>query len=674
MPRPHLRGKLLGIMLLTTLVALVTALGAMIAYDLQAYHRGWVNDVNAQAELLGRTTAPALNFDDARAAQENLGLLHYQPKVRAAAIYNARGAVFASYVANGEHLAFPALPVAEGEITVGTDLVVFRRIVDKGQILGTVYLRTDYELYAHLRGYVSIALTVAVAAMLVAWLMSLWLQRIVTQPILLIGETAREVVAQRDYSRRVEKRSEDELGALADAFNAMMAEIERRTDALEASNRDKAGEVEERRLAQNQVMRLNEELESRVSERTVELERSNQDLALASAAAEEANRAKSKFLSNMSHELRTPLNAILGFGQLLDQNNGSGMTPEKHHAFVDHIVQAGHHLLALINDILNFAQIEAGQLSLSLEPVPLDDVLDECGTMMEPIATKRDVHLLMPSSAKLIVQADRTRLRQVLLNLLSNAIKYNHEHGSVFVHCRRIETDRVRVTVQDTGIGLNPEQLSALFQPFNRLGQEAGIHEGTGIGLVVTKHLVELMGGQMGVTSEKGTGSAFWIEMRASAVGENALTPSDAILLATTEVPGSANPMEPTACTVLCVDDNPASVRLIQEALASRKDVRLLVAGNGKLGVSMARQYMPDVILMDNNMPLMTGVAAQALLSKDPATAHIPIIATSANAMREAIENALAAGFFHYLTKPIQLDELMTVMDCAIETGRQRRR
>ncbi|HEY4081888.1 MAG TPA: ATP-binding protein [Burkholderiaceae bacterium] len=402
--------------------------------------------------------------------------------------------------------------------------------------------------------------------------------------------------------------------------------------------------------------------------------RAEEELRRAKDAAEEASRSKSQFLANMSHELRTPLNAILGFGQLLDQNNGSGMTPEKHHAFVDHIVQAGHHLLALINDILNFAQIEAGQLSLSLEPVPLDDVLDECGTMMEPIATKRDVHLLMPSSAKLIVQADRTRLRQVLLNLLSNAIKYNHEHGSVFVHCRRIETDRVRVTVQDTGIGLNPEQLSALFQPFNRLGQEAGIHEGTGIGLVVTKHLVELMGGQMGVTSEKGTGSAFWIEMRASAVGENALTPSDAILLATTEVPGSANPMEPTACTVLCVDDNPASVRLIQEALASRKDVRLLVAGNGKLGVSMARQYMPDVILMDNNMPLMTGVAAQALLSKDPATAHIPIIATSANAMREAIENALAAGFFHYLTKPIQLDELMTVMDCAIETGRQRRR
>ena len=669
-PFSNLRSKLLGIMLLTTLVALVTALGAMIAYDLHAYHLGWVNDVNAQAELLGHTTAPALNFDDAQAARENLALLHYQPKIRAAAIYNGQGAIFASYVAAGEHSPLPIVPGAEGDSTEGKDLLIFRRIVDKGQIVGTVYLRTDYELYAHLRGYASIALAVAGAAMVVAWLMSMWLQKIVTQPILLIGETAREVVAQRDYSRRVEKRSADELGALADAFNTMMAEVERRTDALEASNRDKAREVEERRLAQNQVMELNEQLESRVSERTAELERSNQDLALASAAADEANRAKSKFLSNMSHELRTPLNAILGFGQLLDQNNGSGMTPEKHHAFVDHIVQAGHHLLALINDILNFAQIEAGQLSLSLEPVALDDVLDECATMMEPIATKRDVDLQMPKSVRLVVQADRTRLRQVLLNLLSNAIKYNREHGSVVVHCQVVDSGQVRVTVQDTGIGLSPEQLAALFQPFNRLGQEAGTQEGTGIGLVVTKHLVELMGGQMGVTSEKGTGSAFWIEMRTSAsAGADVVIASEAITAAEVGAPVYGS----TVCTVLCVDDNPASVRLIQEALASRKDLRLLIASDGKLGVSMARQYKPDVILMDNNMPHMTGLAAQALLSKDPTTAHIPVIATSANAMREAIESALGAGFFHYLTKPIQLDELNAVLDHALRASRQRR-
>jgi len=256
------------------------------------------------------------------------------------------------------------------------------------------------------------------------------------------------------------------------------------------------------------------ELESRVRDRTAQLERSNRDLHLAKTAAEAANRAKSEFLSNMSHELRTPLNAIIGFGQLL---TGPAARPDqaaREREFVSHIVKAGHHLLTLIDEILNLAQIEAGKLTLSLEPVDLDDMLADCHAMMGPLADKRHVRLLFPGASQQTVRADRTRLRQVLLNLLSNAVKYNREHGSIVVDIAQTAPGRLRVRVHDSGLGLRPDQMASLFQPFNRLGQEAGKQEGTGIGLVLTRQLVELMGGSLGVSSVPGVGSTFWVELR----------------------------------------------------------------------------------------------------------------------------------------------------------------
>ncbi len=662
--RGSLRRKLLGVMLLTTLVAVIVALAAMIAYDLRTYHEGWVSDVSAQAELLGRTTAPALTFDDARVARENLELLRFQPKMRAAAIYGANGALFATFVANGTNGEFPPLPGADGASVEQRSLVVFRRIVDHGQILGTVYLRADYELFDRVLNYAGIALLVTLIAMLVAWAVSLWLQRIVTHPILAVGMTARKVVEQRDYSRRVEKRSDDELGALIDAFNNMMGEIEKRTEALEASNRDKEREVEERRVAQLQVMRLNEELEQRVQERTAQLERSNKDLALATAEANEANRAKSEFLSNMSHELRTPLNAILGFGQLLASGDKLPTTPQQKKKFADHIVEGGNHLLALINDVLNLAQIEAGKVSLSLESVMLVDLLSECQTMLEPLAKKRDVRLFFPQPGNLCVHADRTRLKQVLLNLLSNAVKYNRETGSVVVDCQVPTRERIRISVQDTGIGLQPDQIKALYQPFNRLGQETGDQQGTGIGLVVTKHLVELMGGEIGVKSTPGSGTLFWIDMLASQPNSTDPRQHSESVVAESDVAGSGG--AGLLSTVLCVEDNLASVSLIQAALAGRRDLRLLTAPNGQVGVEMARTHRPDVILMDNNMPLLSGRDALLILRGDPKTADIPVIAISANAMPTAIAAGINAGFFRYVTKPIALPELLEALDGAL--------
>jgi len=669
-----LRRKLLSVMLLTTLVALVVALGAMIAYDLSAYHRSWTSDVSGQAALIGRTTAPALEFDDVRMAGENLALLRLQPKVRAAAIYGPRGQVFATYAAPGVAPDFPPAPGADGVRTEADNVLVFKRIVangqvgQAGQVLGTVYLRAQYELYDRILSYAGIAAVVALLAMAVAWLVSNRLQRVITQPILAMGAAAREVVEQRDYSRRVGKTGDDEVGALVDAFNEMMGEIEQRTQALEASNIEKAREVDDRRLAQQEVMRLNEELERRVQQRTAQLERSNADLVVASHAADQANRAKSEFLSNMSHELRTPLNAIIGFGQLLARADPRTSTPERNKTFVGHIVEAGHHLLTLINDILNLAQIEAGRLSLSVESVLLADVLAECRTLTESMAAQRNIRLLFSSTDDLLVKADRTRLKQVLLNLVSNAIKYNREMGSVAVDTLRSGPELIRISVQDTGLGMRPDQVEALFQPFNRLGQETGVQEGTGIGLVVTKRLVELMGGSIGVSSTPGSGSVFWIELQA---GEPMLVQRAAALAAAAGEAAVA--ATGPRITVLCVEDNPASLKLIQEVMATRPSVRLLTAGNGRIGVEMAREHRPDLILMDNNMPVLTGREAQVILRDDPKTAGIPIIAISANAMPGAVAAGLEAGFFRYLTKPIEVGGLIEAVDSALELVAKRK-
>jgi signal transduction histidine kinase/ActR/RegA family two-component response regulator len=651
MVQRSIQRKLLGVMLVTTLVAVVVALGAMITYDLRESHQGWVEEIGTQAELLGRTSAAALEFDDAKVAQENLALLRHQPKIRAAALYGPRGQLFARYVPRDDPQPLPALPQADGVHVENGHLHAFSRIVDRGQILGTVYLRAEYALRDRMLNYAGIALLVLAVAMLVALAVSSWLQRLVTGPILAIGAVAREVVQQQNYSRRADKTSDDEVGGLVDAFNNMLAEIERRTRAVEESSREKE--------------RLNEQLEQRVLERTAQLESSNRELAVATDVAERANRAKSEFLSRMSHELRTPLNAIIGFGQLLSADTMPATEVQKR-TFTDHIVKAGKHLLALINDILNLAQIEAGKLELSLEPVLLADVLADCKAMTEPLGKKRNIRVLFPEQIELAVLADRTRLKQVLLNLLSNAIKYNRDGGAVVVDCMRPAPERIRISVQDTGLGLEAEQVKALFQPFNRLGQEVGSEEGTGIGLVVTKHLVELMGGEIGVSSTPGTGSLFWIELE-----------EKRLVAAPTESPFTHAPTSEALAesghgvsTVLCIEDNPANLALVRGVLGFRSDLRLMSAPEGRAGVELARVYQPQVILMDNNMPGMSGHEALAILRADPKTSHIPVIALTANAMGYAVEEGLQRGFFRYLTKPVDVKELVRAVDSALSVRR----
>ncbi len=327
------------------------------------------------------------------------------------------------------------------------------------------------------------------------------------------------------------------------------------------------------------------------------------------------------------------------------------------------ILQAGWYLLKLINEILDLSGIESGQMSLSKEMVSLSDLMSECRAMMEPQAQQRGIRMTFPVfESPLYVNADMTRLKQIVINLLSNAIKYNREGGTVVVECTADAAGRVRISVRDTGAGLSPEKLAQLFQPFNRLGQEASGVTGTGIGLVVTKRLAELMDGVLGVESTVGVGSVFWCELLSAEAPQLAAQNGETETLVLPET-SSNGPQR----IVLYVEDNPANMNLIEELVARHPDMRLVTAVNATLGIEIARTVCPHVILMDINLPGINGVKALQILREDPATAHIPVVAISANAMPRDIAKGLEVGFFRYLTKPIKVKEFMETLNAALE-------
>ena len=400
---------------------------------------------------------------------------------------------------------------------------------------------------------------------------------------------------------------------------------------------------------------LTTELQVRTAQMEADILQRSQELHLANARLRAASEAKNEFLSRMSHELRTPLNAILGFAQLLDMQGLGARELE----FVSHINRAGRHLLGLVDEVLDITRVESGHLRLSLEPVRLRDVIDAAVGMVQPLAEARSIRLVeeQPPGADDHVLADRQRLQQVIVNLLANAVKYNRESGEVVVRTSAVGTGSARVEVADTGIGIAAHDIPKLFLPFERLGAEQSGVEGTGLGLALTKHLVDAMGAEIGVESAVDEGSRFWVDLPVCDA------PGDQLF--DTRTAETVAPTTRSARTVLYVEDNLSNVKLVEEILLQRPEVTLLIAMQGKLALDIAREQRPDVVLLDLHLPDMSGEDVLRELRSDARTEQTSIVVLSADATPGQIRRLLAGGASQYLTKPFDIPTLLHAIDSA---------
>jgi PAS domain S-box-containing protein len=373
--------------------------------------------------------------------------------------------------------------------------------------------------------------------------------------------------------------------------------------------------------------------------------------------ADRANHAKSDFLSRMSHELRTPLNSILGFGQLLDRQSPT----ETQRPRIRYILSAGRHLLNLINEVLDISRIEAGTLQLSVEPVCLEEAIGEALDLMRPLAAERTIALATNCSldTATYVLADRQRLKQVLLNLLSNAVKYTAVQGSVTVSFAESGQELTRISVRDTGAGIPVEKLARLFTPFDRLGAEQSAVEGTGLGLALCQRLVQAMNGSIGVSSTLGNGSTFWLDL------PHAKSPLQT-LAATRGASASEQQLAEESRRILYIEDNFSNVTLVDQMLAERPALELMTAMQGRVGLELARQHAPDLILLDLHLPDMPGWQVLAQLKADQLTREIPVVIISADATSPQIKRLLSAGARAYLTKPLDIAEFFRVIEDAL--------
>ncbi len=622
-------------LLFTSLLVLGTTCFFFAIYELVLFKKSLTNEVSSMAQFMSINSAAPLAFGDKKGARELLDTLNVKPRIRGARVYDANGKVFASYEPGGTKAGnlLPEEPGEPGETFLNEHIYFFQPVQQSGEVLGTLLIVSDFgHIYMRLKYYAGIVVLVFGIALFVAYRMSSILNENVSEPILNLAGAMRRVVDEADVSIRATKKNDDELGFLVEQFNSMLEQIQ---------------------IGKEELEKTRDSLEVRVKERTEELERSRM-------IAEKANLAKSEFLARMSHELRTPLNAVIGFGQLLEMNLADQVDPTDADS-ISHIVTAGNHLLELINEILDLSKIESGHLILSIEDVRVSDVMQEVQNLMGTLATDYEIQLNinLEEMEDVYVFADNIRLRQVLINLITNAIKYNKPDGSVTVTCHPGKAqDTITIKVTDTGIGIKLERLNEVFEPFNRLDAEYTGIEGTGIGLALTQKLIHLMNGEISIETKEGSGSCFSVHLpQGKLPGE----------IATPEIESAAPDQNGESLSKFCVlyvEDNPLNLSLVEQVFERKlPQVRFVTATDGPHGIELAKEQRPDLILLDLNLPGLSGRDVFLHLQEIDYLKSVPVLAVSAEAMQADIERTLAMGFKSYITKPLDLNKFYSIIN-----------
>ena len=615
--RRSIRSKLTTVILGTALIALLVTAAALVLYEARAYHNAWVSDLITQADIVGKTSEAALNFDDPTAATENLAALRLRPQISAAAIYERDGTLFAAFAPTPEvRASLPLRAEPEGHRIEGDQLIVFKPIQQSNDLLGTVYLRARYALLDRLRDYLMLTLAAIVASLLVATAVAYRLQATITRPILSLTRAARDVMDRRDYSLRAQKTSDDEVGVLVDAFNAMLAEAGRRASELETTNADLHHEMMERRAAED--------------------------------ALKVADRRKDEFLATLAHELRNPLAPIRNGLHILQLTNDPTVASNARGMMERQLK----HMVRLVDDLLDVSRITSGKLVLKRERVRLVDVLDTAIESVRPLIESKQ-HRLSTRLVDAELDADPARLSQVFSNVLNNAAKYTDPGGSIDVACRRIG-DAVEIVIADNGIGMEQDKLPLVFDMFMQFDLSLErTYGGLGVGMALAKRLVEMHGGSISAESAgPGKGSRFVVRLPLAtrAAGE-----------AHSRANASA-PAESLRHRVLLVDDN----RDFAESLATVLQFNghaVRLAFDGESAVALAREFRPEIAFLDLGLPGLNGFDLARVLRADPATRDARLIALTGWGQEKDRERTQEAGFDMHFVKPVEPERIANIVD-----------
>jgi len=643
-----IRRKLMAITMIAAGAALLLTCSCFVVYELITFRAGLARRLSTQAEIVGNNCAAALVFKDPESARATLGALRAEPGIISARIYTPNGAVFASYARDPNAGSVTPSPPPAGEAAGHSfelgRLVVFQPIKFDEAPIGTVLIESDLaEMKSRLQRYALIVLGVLLASFVLVHWTSSRLQGVITGPVVHLAATAQAVSSGRDYSVRAVSESRDELGLLVRAFNEMLEGIQGRDAALKRA-RD---ELEDRVSARTR------DLKREITERTLleeQLRQKNDLLEQQSKRVQEASRLKSEFLANMSHELRTPLNAIIGFTELMHDGKIGPVSAEQKEYHGD-ILTSSRHLLALINDVLDLSKVEAGKLEFRPERVEIAKLVDEVRDILRSLAAQKHIRIEIEVSPLGEVVLDPGKLKQVLYNYLSNALKFTPDEGRVVVRVRREDADRFRLEVEDSGIGIEARDLGRLFTEFQQLDSGSSKkYGGTGLGLALTKRLVEAQGGRVGVRSTPGRGSLFFAVLPLVASKVQAPQPEE-------EVPAAG---EGAPAILVIEDDNKDRAGLVETLASAGYFVK--VASNGQEALQQCSERTFDGITLDLLLPDMGGWDVLRRIRSQGQNAGTPVIVNTVVAEKSA---GAAFAIHDYLVKPLRAEDLLASLQRA---------